>query len=133
SILFASLHQWPFYPGTGGPGDQGETVVNVPLPAGTGDDDFLLAWEGVEEVVRRFEPQLLLVSCGFDAHVDDPLGGPRRPGRCLRRAPPPPDGPRAAASRRARRRLQPAHAAGPARGDTRGIHGMRTGFRTSPA
>ena len=84
SILFASLHQWPFYPGTGGPGDQGETLLNLPLPAGTGDEEFMLAWGGVEEAVRRFEPELLLVSCGFDAHVDDPLGGLRLSADCFR-------------------------------------------------
>jgi acetoin utilization deacetylase AcuC-like enzyme len=84
SIFFASLHQWPFYPGTGGPGDQGETLLNLPLPAGTGDEDFLLAWAGVEEAVRRFEPELLLVSCGFDAHADDPLGGLRLSADCFR-------------------------------------------------
>jgi acetoin utilization deacetylase AcuC-like enzyme len=73
SILFASLHQWPFYPGTGGPDDQHENVVNVPLPAGTGDAAYLEAWEIVEGAVRRFSPELLLVSCGLDAHVADPL------------------------------------------------------------
>jgi acetoin utilization deacetylase AcuC-like enzyme len=73
TILFASLHQWPFYPGTGGPYEQGETLVNIPLPAGTGDDGYLEAFETVERAVRRFEPELLLVSAGFDAHVDDPL------------------------------------------------------------
>jgi len=73
SILFVSLHQWPFYPGTGGPDEQAETLVNIPLPAGTGDDGFLAAFERAEEAIRRFEPDLLLVSAGFDAHVDDPL------------------------------------------------------------
>ena len=73
TILFASLHQWPFYPGSGGPYDQGETLVNLPLPAGTGDDQYLQAFETVERALRRFEPELLLVSAGFDAHVDDPL------------------------------------------------------------
>jgi acetoin utilization deacetylase AcuC-like enzyme len=73
TILFASLHQWPFYPGSGGPYDQSETVVNVPLPAGTGDAEYFAAWASVEKAVRRFEPELLLVSCGFDAHIDDPL------------------------------------------------------------
>jgi acetoin utilization deacetylase AcuC-like enzyme len=74
SILFASLHQWPFYPGTGGPDEQGPTLVNLPLPAGTGDDGYLEAWETVERAVIAFEPELVLVSAGFDAHVDDPLG-----------------------------------------------------------
>ena len=73
SILFASLHQWPMYPGTGGPYEQGHGLVNVPLPAGTGDAGYLEAWETVERAVRLFEPDLLLVSAGFDAHVDDPL------------------------------------------------------------
>jgi acetoin utilization deacetylase AcuC-like enzyme len=73
SILFASLHQWPFYPGSGGPYEQGESLVNIPLAAGGGDAEYLEAWTTVERAVRRFEPELLLVSCGFDAHVDDPL------------------------------------------------------------
>jgi acetoin utilization deacetylase AcuC-like enzyme len=73
SILFVSLHQWPFYPGTGGPGEQGPTLVNLPLAAGTDDAGYLAAWESVERAVTAFEPELLLVSAGFDAHVDDPL------------------------------------------------------------
>jgi acetoin utilization deacetylase AcuC-like enzyme len=73
TILFASLHQWPFYPGTGGPDEQGETLVNVPLPAGTGDAGYLDAFAAVEQAVRRFAPELLLVSAGFDAHAEDPL------------------------------------------------------------
>ena len=77
SILFVSLHQWPFYPGTGGPYEQGPTLVNIPLEAGTGDDGYLEAWATVERAVTQFEPDLLLVSAGFDAHVDDPLAGMR--------------------------------------------------------
>jgi acetoin utilization deacetylase AcuC-like enzyme len=73
TIFFASLHQWPFYPGTGGPDEQGETLLNVPLPAGTGDDEYLASFRRVEDAVRAFDPGLLLVSAGFDAHVDDPL------------------------------------------------------------
>jgi acetoin utilization deacetylase AcuC-like enzyme len=73
-VLFLSMHQWPFYPGTGGPHDQGETLVNVPLPAGSTDEDYLVAWdEHVEPAVRRFDPELLLVSAGFDAHEEDPI------------------------------------------------------------
>jgi acetoin utilization deacetylase AcuC-like enzyme len=76
SVLFASMHQWPFYPGSGGPGDGGQTTVNVPLTAGSDDEDYLLAFaETVAPAVRRFEPELVLVSAGFDAHVDDPLAG----------------------------------------------------------
>jgi acetoin utilization deacetylase AcuC-like enzyme len=74
SVLYCSLHQWPFYPGTGGPGTSDDTTVNVPLRAGTGDDEYLAHLEqDVEPAVRAFEPDLLLVSAGFDAHVEDPL------------------------------------------------------------
>jgi acetoin utilization deacetylase AcuC-like enzyme len=74
SVLYVSLHQWPFYPGTGGPDEQGETLLNVPLPGGSGDREWLDAFEETAAPkVRRFDPQLLLVSAGFDAHVDDPL------------------------------------------------------------
>lgn len=78
SVLFVSLHQWPFYPGSGGPEDQLETTVNVPLSAGSGDEEYLHAFDHVvEPAVARFEPQLLLVSAGFDAHEEDPLAGMR--------------------------------------------------------
>ena len=74
SVLFVSLHQWPFYPGTGGPDEQNETTVNVPMRAGGGDDDYMSAFaEIVEPAVARFDPELALVSAGFDAHEDDPL------------------------------------------------------------
>jgi acetoin utilization deacetylase AcuC-like enzyme len=78
SVFFASMHQWPFYPGTGGPDDQDETTLNVPLPAESGDDEYLAAFERrVEPAVAAFEPDLVLVSAGFDAHVEDPLAGMR--------------------------------------------------------
>jgi acetoin utilization deacetylase AcuC-like enzyme len=78
SVLFVSLHQWPFYPGSGGPGEGNETTVNVPLPAGSGDDDYLRAFgQHAAPAVDAFEPELVLVSAGFDAHVDDPLAGMR--------------------------------------------------------
>jgi acetoin utilization deacetylase AcuC-like enzyme len=74
TVLFVSLHQWPFYPGSGGPTDQSETTVNIPLSAGSGDDEYLLAFdEVVEPVVEQFDPDLVLVSAGFDAHEEDPL------------------------------------------------------------
>ena len=74
SVFFCSLHQWPFYPGTGGPDDQGDTTLNVPLPAGSGDDRYLDAFERVvEPAVAAFDPELVLVSAGFDAHERDPL------------------------------------------------------------
>jgi acetoin utilization deacetylase AcuC-like enzyme len=76
SVLFASLHQWPFYPGTGGPDTSAETTLNVPLPAGADDTEYLAAFDAyVEPAVRAFAPDLVLVSAGFDAHLEDPLGG----------------------------------------------------------
>jgi acetoin utilization deacetylase AcuC-like enzyme len=78
SVLFVSMHQWPFYPGSGGPDDQAETTVNVPLGAGSGDAEYLDAFDCVVgPAVERFEPELLLVSAGFDAAAGDPLGGMR--------------------------------------------------------
>lgn len=74
SVLFVSLHQWPFYPGTGGPGTSDETTLNIPLGAGAGDAEYAAAFaELVEPAVRAFDPELLLVSAGFDAHEEDPL------------------------------------------------------------
>ena len=74
SVLFISLHQWPFYPGSGGPDEQRDTTVNVPMSVGSGDDEYIHAFEHVvEPALARFEPELVLVSAGFDAHADDPL------------------------------------------------------------
>jgi acetoin utilization deacetylase AcuC-like enzyme len=74
TVLFVSLHQWPFYPGSGGPDEQAETTVNIPLDAGSGDAEYLDAFERiVRPAVERFSPDLLLVSAGFDAHEEDPL------------------------------------------------------------
>jgi acetoin utilization deacetylase AcuC-like enzyme len=76
SVLFVSLHQWPFWPGSGGPGDENETTVNVPLEAGSGDAEYVAAMERiVEPAIAAFEPELLLVSAGFDAGAGDLLGG----------------------------------------------------------
>jgi len=78
SVLFVSLHQWPFYPGTGGPGDGNETTLNVPLPAGCGDAEYAEAMERVAlPALEAFAPDLLLVSAGFDAAAGDPIGGMR--------------------------------------------------------
>jgi acetoin utilization deacetylase AcuC-like enzyme len=74
SVLFVSMHQWPFYPGTGGPGTSDETTLNLALPGGSTDADYLRAFvDIVEPAVRAFAPDALIVSAGFDAHVDDPL------------------------------------------------------------
>ena len=80
-VLYASTHQFPFYPGTGarqevGRGEGEGSTVNVPLPAGTGDEPFRAAVE--EEILpalERFRPELLIASAGFDAWKGDPLGG----------------------------------------------------------
>jgi acetoin utilization deacetylase AcuC-like enzyme len=78
---FISLHQAPFYPGTGHPNEQGEgpgenLTFNLPLPAGCGDDEYLAAYfRLVRPIIRRYDPQLILVSAGYDAHRNDPLGG----------------------------------------------------------
>ena len=75
SVFFVSLHQWPFYPGTGGPDEQGETLLNIPLPAGSTDEDYLRVFDDrVAPAVAAFEPDLVLVSAGFDSRVDDWLG-----------------------------------------------------------
>lgn len=76
SVLVVSLHQWPFYPGSGGPGTSDGSTLNVPLAAGSGDAEYVAAFRDlVEPAVAAFDPELVLVSAGFDAHVDDPLAG----------------------------------------------------------
>ena len=75
SVFFVSIHQWPFYPGTGGPGTSDEHTLNLPLPAGSGDPEYKDVFrEAVEPAVGAFDPELVLVSAGFDAHERDPLG-----------------------------------------------------------
>jgi acetoin utilization deacetylase AcuC-like enzyme len=80
-VLYLSLHQFPFYPGTGdwretgGEGAIGSTA-NVPLPAGSGDGDYLAAFDRLLlPLMERFQPQLVFVSAGYDAHRADPLAG----------------------------------------------------------
>ncbi|MFN2469405.1 MAG: histone deacetylase [Gaiellaceae bacterium] len=74
SVLYVSLHAWPFYPGSGGPDEQAGTTLNVPLHFGSGDDQYREAFTRVvEPAVAAFTPDVVLVSAGFDAHVEDPL------------------------------------------------------------
>lgn len=79
SVLYTSLHQYPFYPGSGAATETGSgagrgTTINVPLPAGTAGDAWLDAFDRlVEPSVRAFNPGAVIVSAGFDAHRDDPL------------------------------------------------------------
>ena len=82
-VLYASTHQYPFYPGTGAASERGVgagegTTINVPLAAGCGDAEYEKAFrEIVLPALRDFDPDLLLISAGFDAWQDDPLGGMR--------------------------------------------------------
>jgi acetoin utilization deacetylase AcuC-like enzyme len=79
SVLYFSTHQFPYYPGTGDFGEAGlgkalGTTVNVPMPAGCGDAEYVGAMQRVlAPVARWYRPDVVLVSCGFDAHRDDPL------------------------------------------------------------
>jgi acetoin utilization deacetylase AcuC-like enzyme len=80
-VLYVSTHQYPFYPGTGaidevGSGDGEGYTVNLAFPAGFGDAEYREAFEKiVEPVARQYDPQFVLISAGFDAHLRDPLGG----------------------------------------------------------
>jgi len=79
SVLFISSHQYPYYPGTGsisetGRGDGKGATINMPLVQGTGNDGFNMLYEKVVwPAARRFNPDLILVSAGFDAHWVEPL------------------------------------------------------------
>jgi acetoin utilization deacetylase AcuC-like enzyme len=79
TVLYASTHQYPYYPGTGaleeiGTGGARGTTLNMPVSAGTGSDGYRLLYQQVLwPVARRFKPDLILVSAGFDAHWSDPL------------------------------------------------------------
>ncbi|MCA9639347.1 MAG: histone deacetylase, partial [Myxococcales bacterium] len=81
SVLFASLHQFPFYPGTGATDEVGSAdgkgyTLNVPLSAGAGDAAYLeTARQLLAPVIAEYDPELLLISAGFDAHARDPLAG----------------------------------------------------------
>lgn len=83
SVAYLSVHRYPFYPGTGGPDETGAgpglgLTANVPLPAGSDDGDYAGGFEAaLDGLLRRFRPDLVLVSAGFDAHFRDPLGGMR--------------------------------------------------------
>ena len=82
-VLYMSMHQYPYYPGTGGVQEVGRDAgrgftVNLPLEVGAVDEDYQTVFAGVVlPVIRQFEPDLVLASAGFDAHEHDPLGGMR--------------------------------------------------------
>ncbi|MDH3210862.1 MAG: histone deacetylase [Myxococcales bacterium] len=79
SVLYVSTHQFPFYPGTGDFGEAGRgkgtgATLNIPMPAGCGDPEYMgVLRRLLAPAARAFDPQVMLVSCGFDAHRDDPL------------------------------------------------------------
>lgn len=80
SVLYLSSHMYPYYPGTGrmediGIGEGTGYTVNIPLPGGQGDQDFLWIYErAVVPIAEQFRPDLILVSAGFDIYAGDPLG-----------------------------------------------------------
>jgi len=82
-VFFSSIHQWPLYPGTGAASETGSDAgagytLNVPLAPGAGNDRYL---QVLDEIIlpklRAFEPELVMVSAGYDCHRDDPLGSMR--------------------------------------------------------
>jgi len=81
AVLYFSTHRRPWYPGTGARSERGEgagagRTINCPLREGDGDREILAAFtEELLPAAKRFQPELVLVSAGFDAHVGDPLGG----------------------------------------------------------
>ena len=81
TVFYSSAHQYPFYPGTGGDDETGTgnglgSTLNLPLRAFSGDGVYLDAVENkvIPELIK-FNPDLIIISAGFDAHKDDPLGG----------------------------------------------------------
>src|SRR5215217_3511176 len=91
SVLFISSHQFPYYPGTGAASEIGNGpgtgfTINLPLAAGATDADYDLVYSRVTiPVLKAFKPQLILISAGYDAYMDDPLGGMRLTSSCFGR------------------------------------------------
>lgn len=80
-VLYASTHQYPYYPGTGAAEEVGQGAgtgytLNLPIPAGWGDAEYQHLFQTIiDPICRQFDPEFVLISAGFDAHVRDPLGG----------------------------------------------------------
>ncbi len=78
-VLYISTHQFPFYPGTGDFSEAGldagaHATINIPMPAGCGDDEYVgVVQRIVVPAAMAFEPDMIVISCGFDAHLEDPL------------------------------------------------------------
>jgi acetoin utilization deacetylase AcuC-like enzyme len=81
NVLYFSTHQYPFYPGSGASSEQGQGegtgyTVNVPLPPGMGDGEYVKIFnEILGPITDQYKPEFILVSAGFDTFYDDPLGG----------------------------------------------------------
>jgi acetoin utilization deacetylase AcuC-like enzyme len=81
SVFFFSTHQFPYYPGTGRAQERGEGrgagyTLNVPMPAGLGDTEYLEVFNKVlRPALQGYRPDVVIISAGFDAHRDDPLAG----------------------------------------------------------
>ena len=78
-VLYVSVHQWPFYPGTGAVDERGEgrgegMTVNFPVPKGATGDVYMAALDAMHPLVENWEPTWVLMSCGFDSHAEDLLG-----------------------------------------------------------
>ena len=75
NVLFISTHQYPYYPGSGSEKERGKfnNIKNIPLPAGTGSEEYLNAFEYALKKLEEFKPEFVLISAGFDAHEADPL------------------------------------------------------------
>ena len=74
-VLYISTHQYPYYPGTGDETEKGKfnNIFNIPLPAGTGSEEYFNAYNYVINKLIEFKPEFIMFSAGFDAHKDDPL------------------------------------------------------------
>ncbi len=80
-VFYISLHRYPFYPGSGATAERGEGkgtgyTLNVPLPQGSKNGLFYTAFrEKIIPALEKYRPEVIIITCGFDAHRDDPLGG----------------------------------------------------------
>ena len=89
SVMYASIHQYPYYPGTGAVSETGigrgaGATVNCPVPAGAGDEEYQRAFnERILPAAEAFAPEFVIVSAGFDAHAADPLAQVRTSTECF--------------------------------------------------
>ena len=74
-VLYLSIHQWPLFPGSGKENEKGKynNILNIPLPGGTNSREYLNAYENILQKLKKFKPEFIMFSAGFDAHKNDPL------------------------------------------------------------